>query len=193
MGTRGLVTFVTTDGAVKSSYMQYDAYPTGVGKEVLSFLHKAATTENIDAMTKLIDDLVVVSQETKPTQRQQDDLRMYADPRVSTGELDEWYVLLRRTQGNPALTLHSGHIEDTTSFGNDSLFCEWVYAINMHDKTFEVYEGFQKGKVAQHGIWAGAPVTGDYGSVERVAVWPLTDLPNEEEFINALVAEEDRG
>jgi len=182
LGTRGLVTFVTKDGVVKSAYNQYDAYPEGVGVSVLSFVRKATTTENIKAVTRLIDNLTVVSQKVEPTAQQISELSMFADTKVSTGELSEWYVLLRRTQGNPAMILYSGHVEDMTDFGKDSLFCEWAYAINMQDNTFEVYEGFQK-TPATKGLWAGSHMKDGYGSVERVAVWPLNDLPSDEEFL----------
>lgn len=182
MGTRGLVTFVSTDGVIKSAYNQYDAYPEGVGVSVLSFVRKATTTENIKAVTRLIDNLTVVSQKVEPTAQQISELSMFADTKVSTGELSEWYVLLRKTQGNPAMILYSGHVEDMTDFGKDSLFCEWAYAINMKDNTFEVYEGFQK-TPATKGLWAGSHMKDGYGSVERVAVWPLNDLPSDEEFL----------
>lgn len=182
MGTRGLVTFVTKDGVVKSAYNQYDAYPEGVGTTVLSFVRAAIDGIGSEALAEPIEDLIVVSEKSKPTIAQQAALAKYADTKVSTGELSEWYVLLRKTQGNPALILQSGYIEDMTSFGNDSLFCEWAYAINMKDNTFEVYEGFQK-TPATKGLWAGSHMKDGYGSVERVAVWPLNDLPSDEEFL----------
>jgi len=192
LGTRGLVTFVTTDGVIKSAYNQYDSYPSGVGKDVLSFVRKATTTENIKAVTRLIDNLTVVSQKVEPTAQQISELSMFADTKVSTGELSEWYVLLRRTQGNPAMILYSGHVEDMTDFGKDSLFCEWAYAINMQDNTFEVYQGFQR-ETPKHGIWAGLGQTKDtgYAGVERIGVWSLSSLPTDEEFFAVCQAAED--
>lgn len=182
MGTRGLVTFVTKDGVVKSAYNQYDAYPEGVGTTVLSFVRAAIDAIGSEALAEPIEDLIAVEEGSKPTLPQRVQLAHYADTNVSTGRVDEWYVLLRKTQGNPALILQAGYVEDQTEFGNDSLFCEWAYAINMQDNTFEVYEGFQK-TPATKGLWAGSHMKDGYGSVERVAVWPLNDLPSDEEFL----------
>ena len=122
MGTRGLVTFVTTDGVVKSAYNQYDSYPEGVGITVLSFVRAAIDAIGSEALAEPIEDLIAVEEGSKPTLPQRVQLAHYADTNVSTGRVDEWYVLLRKTQGNPALILQAGYVEDQTEFGNDSLF-----------------------------------------------------------------------
>ena len=60
MGTRGLVTFVTKDGVVKSAYNQYDSYPEGVGTTVLSFVRAAIDAIGSETLTEPIEDLIAV-------------------------------------------------------------------------------------------------------------------------------------
>jgi hypothetical protein len=70
----------------------------------------------------------------------------FTDLGVSRRSDDDWYCLLRKTQGNPALILKSGYILDSSDFMADSLFCEWGYIANFDDNVLEVYRGFQHTK-----------------------------------------------
>jgi hypothetical protein len=134
MGTRGLMAF-TVDGTTKAGYVHFDAYPSGLGADVLAWLRvEHAKPETLDAVRKL----VAVNDETEPTTEQIEALKQYSNTNVSTKQLDEWYVLLRETQGNPALTLEAGYMYGVTKVEPYRLGCghEYLYIVDFDAKTF---------------------------------------------------------
>lgn len=201
MGTRGFIGFVA-DGVEKIAYNQFDSYPDGVGATVLDFLwanrHELTCTRHSSvsgSAPDLIRKLRVVGENSTPTAEDVERLSQYADLRVGTRDPREWYVLLRETQGNPALMLQAGVIEDASGFPLDSLFCEWGYLVDMDAKTFEVYRGFQrsphgKGRFASRGEGRAAPLGNEYHPVALAQSWPLDKLPTHDEFLAALNEDE---
>jgi hypothetical protein len=205
MGTRGFVG-VVVDGNEKLNYQQYDSYPDGVGVRVLAGLKRML--EHPDALLAKARALTVVPDDTKPTPEQVKALTEFTDLGVSEQSTDDWYCLLRGTQGDLELTLAAGFVEDNSGFPLDSLFCEWGYLADLDAQTFEVYQGFQS-TVPENGRWAGRPTVeedkeahaahvvwcldngrdpwmpkeSEYKAVERVACWPLDDLPDEAAFL----------
>src|SRR5688500_15970553 len=97
MGTRGLLAF-HLNGETKAQYNQHDSYPDWLGVQVLKFLRG----QDFDELRLLVAALQVVDSNSKPTTEQIDALRKYANRNVDSGALDNWYVLLRETQGDPA-------------------------------------------------------------------------------------------
>lgn len=190
MSTRGFVGFVV-DGIEKIAYNHSDSYPDGLGLDTLRWLSKA----HIGGARRLAAALRVVEPDSKPTAEDIERLKGYANTRVGTQEIDDWYVLLRETQGNPAAMLDAGVIEDASGFPADSLFAEWGYVVDFDAKTFEVYEGFQK---QQHdkGRFAGRSDADDsrrngYWPVALVASWPLDALPTDEDFMATVEPDDD--
>jgi len=141
MGTRGFVG-VSVDGTEKIAYQQFDSYPSGVGLQALGAARKIAADPA--AWRERAAGLTLVTNDTRPTPEQVERLRQYADTAVSTGELTEWYVLLRNLQGDLIGYLDVGLMEDAGRFPLDSLFCEWGYLVDFDEGVFEVYKGFQK-------------------------------------------------
>lgn len=186
MGTRGFITFVA-DGVEKTSYNQFDSYPSGLGAEMLTWLRAALDAR--DVLQERVAALWVVDEDSKPTLEEIERLRKFADQRVSTGRLDDWYVLLRETQGNPHLILEAGVIEDASGFPADSLYAEYGYVVDLDTETFEVYEGFQK-RPHKKGRFADRErmeySVGNYYPVALAQSWKFTDLPTDEEFLAAL-------
>lgn len=179
MGTRGVTGFVI-DGVEKIGYQQYDSYPDGVGEQVLQFL-RALSPAEVDAMKDAARELRLVTPKVGPTPEQQEALSRFWDPRVSSGERNEWYSLLRDTQGRPDLILEAGFVEDHASFVSDSVFCEWGYIIDLDAEVLEIYKGFQD---APHtlGRFADRVVeeehrSNQYYPIALVASYPLSDLP----------------
>lgn len=136
MGTRGFTGFMV-DGEIKISYQQYDSYPDGVGVTVLNYLKSGPVDMAAKARA-----LRVVTDETPVTDADIASLGRFADTAVSTGDLREWYVLLRATQGDPAAILEAGTVLSALEFTKESLFCEWGYLINIDEGCLEVYQGF---------------------------------------------------
>lgn len=195
MGTRGFLTFVV-DGREATTYNHCDSYPEGLGSDVLGWArdnqHELVCDDHGSvpgSAFDLVRQLRVVAPDSKPTPEDIERLRGYADLGVGEQRLDDWYVLLRETQGDPAAILKAGVLIDASEFPNDSLFAEWGYVIDVDARTFEVYQGFQharhdKGRFADRS--PRASVSGDYYPVALVASWPLDGLPSDEEFFAAL-------
>lgn len=136
MGTRGLMAFVV-DGETKAGYVHWDSYPSGLGVGVLEWLHSALNEQTGKVLTQ-VRNLVVVNDETTPTAEQIEALKQYANTLVSSKSLDEWYVLLRETQGDPAKTLEAGHMYGDTKLQSYRLgyFSEYTYVVDFDKREF---------------------------------------------------------
>jgi hypothetical protein len=194
MGTRGFVGFVV-DKTEKITYNHCDSYPGGLGRDVLDFLrskqheltcdvHRNQSGLTVDLARKLR----VVDPESTPTAEDIERLQPFANTVVSGRRLDEWYVLLRETQGNPRAMLEAGVIEDGSQFPADSLFAEYGYMVDLDAMTFEVYEGFQQAPHSKGRFAEMKPhrESNGYFPVALVQSWPLSDLPSDDAFITAL-------
>jgi hypothetical protein len=188
MGTRGIIGFITPEGEERLTYNHFDSYPSGIGINILRWLREVDLPTMRDQVAALT---LIANEDEKPTPEQRAALGRYVDGNVSTG--DDWYSLLRHTQGDLGLTLESGHIIDSAAFALDSLFCEWGYVIDMQRATFDVYRGFQT-EPPTEGRWAGAEdVTTPwepayagqkrYFPIQRVAQFSLERLPTDDEFL----------
>jgi hypothetical protein len=185
MSTRGFLGFVI-DQAEKIAYNNYDSYPDGLGLAVLDWL-QGMDREVVEDQVRKIR---VVASDTTPTDADIERLLKYADVVVGSNAVNDWYVLLRKTQGKPGLMLEAGVIQDASEFPADSLWAEWGYIIDFDQGVFEVYRGFQK---APHSRGRFAHLTGSdgYVPVALVATWSLGDLPDHERFLAAIAAGED--
>lgn len=183
MGTRGFLGFVI-DGQEKITYNHWESYPESLGVKVLEWLRIAGVdgTEHIAERARA---LLVVDGDTTPTDEDIEQLQQYADQRVSTCSLKEWYVLLRTTQGNPAAILQAGVMEDASRFPLDSLWAEWGYLVDLDRQTFEVYRGFQE-KPHSRGRFAERGGVDGYSPVALVAEWKISELPTTEDFLSAV-------
>ena len=182
MGTRGFISFVV-NGETKTAYKHHDSYPEGLGTDVLGWLRKA----HEGGARRQAAAMRVVDPSSKPTAEDIERLKPYADTGVATGQLDDWYVLLRRTQGNPAAMLDAGVIEDAGNFPADSLFAEFGYVVDFDARAFEAYEGFQKAP-HQDGRFSSLPLPepeNGYYPVALVAAWSFDELPTDAELCAA--------
>lgn len=158
MGTRGIVGF-RLHGQDKLIYNHFDSYPDGLGAEVVRALPKLL--KNPEQLTRWVEELQPVPKD-KPTPEQIKKLKKFTDLGVSEQSTNDWYCLLRKTQGDLAAILESGFYSDSRDFAHDSLFCEYGYIINLDENVLEFYVGFQT-KPHNRGRYA-APVS---ESVER--------------------------
>jgi hypothetical protein len=185
MSTRGFVGFVA-DGQEKITYNHYDSYPRGIGAYVLRWLSSA----DRGTARALARSLRVVSQACPPTDEDIARLTLYCNPDVDGGSdrptrRPTWYQLLHKTQGDPALILAAGVLEDASDFPYDSLWAEWGYLIDFDAGMFEVYRGFQ-GQPHTAGRFARPQPRDGYYPVALAACWPLEALPTEAAFLAAL-------
>lgn len=179
MGTRGLLAF-HVDGQTKATYTHWDAYPSGLGVDVLEYLHKTPLDE-VTAKAKALQK--ITDTHAAPTFEQVAKLHEYLDANVGgESEVVTWYQLLRKTQGNPERILAAGYFEDAFGFGQDSLFCEWGFVVDLDAGNFDAYEGFNTSKDPV-GLWAEVTGVGEYKPITRMASFPLSDLPSVEAFL----------
>lgn len=186
MGTRGFVGFVV-DGTEKIAYNHSDSYPSGLGTDVLEWLRKA----HIGGARRKAAELRVVDPNSSPGDEDIDRLRPYADFGVGTRQIEDWYVLLRGTMGNPTAMLDAGVIEDAGQFPMDSVMAEWGYLVDFDAETFEAYRGFQeqphdKGRFADRTPFHNPHASTQWQPCALVGSWPLSALPTDHEFIEAI-------
>lgn len=182
MSTRGAICFVI-DGTEKITYNHSDSYPDWLGVRFLKWLKDA----DLEQVAQQVRDLRVVNDDIKPTAEDIDRLAPFTNLGVSSSSTDEWYCLLRETQGDLVAILNAGYIEDGSQFPLDSLFCEWAYCLDLDRAAFEVYKGFQE-QPHSEGRFADRPVKADsrgktWYPIKLVAQWNLERLPTEEEFL----------
>jgi hypothetical protein len=201
MGTRGFIGFVA-DGGEKIAYNHFDSYPGGLGIDMLGWLRFAVgDLENpaggVDALRERVRAIRVVDGSTTPTPEDIERLSEWANTRVSRQSLDDWYCLLRETQGNPGNIVAAGVLIDSSDFPRDSLFAEWGYVVDLDASVFEAYKGFQKTRPEAGRFKDREPVDhprggkSEYYPVALAASWPLDTLPPDEEFLAALEGGED--
>lgn len=187
MGTRGLFGFRLKEKDYLA-YNHFDSYPSGLGVKMAEFVQGI---KNVKTTMAKVAKLLLVSEDEKPSYEQIQKLRKFSDPKVSTGQLDEWYCLLRKCQGNPQAILQAGVMIDGHEFAADSLFCEWGYIVNFDTQKLEVYKGFQD-KPHKNGRYARLPVEKDskYYPIALVAeipfkkVTPDSVMATENELVN---------
>lgn len=141
MGTRGAYGF-HKGGVDKITYNHFDSYPTGLGADVAEFVKNHTDEE----MNEIFDRIVMVRSNGVPSAEQIKECFRFYQPGVSMNTPEEWYSLLRATQGDlEAHAMGLRYMIDNADFLKDSLFCEWGYVINLDKGVLEIYRGFQKG------------------------------------------------
>lgn len=138
MGTRGVYGF-RIDGQDKVTYNHFDSYLVGLGRNII----KELRGYDYGRLVEVARSIVLVNKETPPTPEQIERLKKYADMDVSTKCIDDWYVLLRRSQGTmwPWFIGSLPVMVDNHDFLSDSLWCEWAYIANLDERVLEVYRG----------------------------------------------------
>jgi hypothetical protein len=168
MGTRGIMGF-RLKGKDYLTYNHFDSYPAGLGEKMVEFI----LNSKMNRIAPKVKALRLVDSNSKPTDEDKMNLRQYCDTGVSHQSADDWYCLLRNTQGDPYLALKAGVMIDSHEFVADSLFCEYAYVINLDDKVLEVYRGYQK---RPHAAGRYSSVTPQKNHEGKVEYWPIALL-----------------
>jgi hypothetical protein len=204
MGTRGIIGLVNND-IEKITYNHFDSYPDALGLDVLKWARETDAKDGWDVVREKATALRMVDEQEHLTAAEAIEHALHTDTSVGSparvpDQLPDWYQALRGLQGNLQGYLDAGVMIDSGRFPFDSLFCEWGYLINLDDSTFEVYQGFQ----------SSPPLGGRWATKERLAedqemyekhnaemptglsryypiglraVWPLHELPTDEDFM----------
>ena len=196
---------VVLDGQTRvAQYGQWDGYPEGQGSTVLEFLSsmdrplfeqkvrasRFITDEEHDAAWKKIG--VVGDWATQ--EQGEKFLQMY--PAMDRDHGAE--ILQFICANNDGVVLR-----DSSSFGLESLFCEWAYVIDLDKNVLEFYRGLNTDPAADTGRFA-ALKTSDYTPheaydgkcayhpVRLVKVYPLDALPTVDQLIEDGMTDEER-
>lgn len=189
MGTRHL-TMVVLDGQTRvAQYGQWDGYPDGQGRTVLDFLAHM--------------DRQLLEQKVRASRFITDE--EYNEAWKKTGATGDWatqeqadkfnaqFPALSRDHGADILQFICAHpdgvvLKDSSSFGLESLFCEWAYVIDLDKNVLEFYRGFNTDPAADVGRFAALKAAGyephksydgkcEYQPVQLVKVYPFDALP----------------
>lgn len=180
MGTRGLYG-IRKNGKDKLTYNHFDSYPDWLGRKIVNF----CMWTSIAGLNTLYDKIELVNKNSKPTVEQKitcESMGLF-DNSVGGGTRDDWYCLLRKQQGDldkmKACIEATGkaYMIDSSSFIEDSLFCEYAYIINLDTNMLEFYTGFQT--TPQEGNRYGVQKTDDgYYPCRLTCEFPLSEIRN---------------
>ena len=137
MGTRGAYGF-RKGGLVKVTYKHSDSNPTSLGAKVAESIRAHPDEE----LSTIFDQIIMVKSGGKPSPEQVEECLVYWDRGASLQSPDEWYSLLRKSQGNLEAYANGLHyMIDSAGFLKNTLFCAWGYVINLNEGTLEIYRG----------------------------------------------------
>ena len=189
MGTRGSYGF-RVDGEDRLAYNHFDSYPEGLGQDIYDSLRCLLDKYSLDELKDKVRKIELVKENSSPSPEQIKRLEGYADSQVSSGKIDEWYVLLRDMQGDIKAHVEEGIMISGGDFIYDSLYCEWAYIVNLDEEVFEVYRGFQR--MPNHGRYQldGTNHKNGYYPCSLIATFPLDNLPTD--TIQQIIAIKDK-
>ena len=173
MGTRGCYGF-RINKHDKVTYNPFDSYPKELGYKLMCFV---AQTQ-VSAMERIARRIKLVDRNSIPPRDLIVKYKKYADLSVSEQKYEDWYCLLRKTQGDLGVYRDDlEHMIDDSEFLDDSLFCEWAYIINLDTSQLEAYRGFNKNPSA-NGRYAHESVENSKGyfGVELIKEIELTKI-----------------
>jgi hypothetical protein len=150
-----------------TQYGQWDGYPTGTGKDIVEILKKI----DLNRFKAQLRDFTLLVPE---------DMAFNSDIENMLGnDFSSNYPELSRNTGAKILELiyntNTGLIlADNLDFGNDSLYCEWAYCINLDKNTLEIYQGFNKdSSKVNYRFDKNAKISMDYSAVKFIGEYPL--------------------
>jgi hypothetical protein len=194
MGTRHL-TAVVLNGEYKiAQYGQWDGYPSGQGRTALAFLHSKKRREKLK---KQLARCVFVTEEEMTEalaklglnewMTAEEANRFHAEfPFVNRDHGAYILDMVANTTSNPI------RLQNSISFAEDSLFCEWAYVVDFDKNTFEVYRGFNKSPIEnEKERFAKMAKTkydhaGEYYPIRLFKKYSLSKLPTEKAFLSTM-------
>jgi hypothetical protein len=138
MGAKGLIKIVCQKRTMYS-YNHIDSYPKGLGVKLVKEIRSIIKNHDLDWLIERVSKIKYVSNDTPPTEKEISKLYKFADGRVSKQSLNDWYCLLRKTQGSIKKIINAGYILNegfsVKNESNDKLI-EYVYVIDLDNKKF---------------------------------------------------------
>lgn len=167
MSTRNLTVVINGEEMKVAQYGQCDGYPEGQGKTVLEFLKGC----DLEKFRETLNNVSFLDPEDSKLHERKPELDMFTAAKV-----------LKLIYDGQATEL-----SDSREFTMNSLFCEWVYVINLDDETLEVYRGYNKEPLTEKDrFYNNGYKNGEYYPVKIVKTYSLKKLPEIEQFIKEL-------
>lgn len=187
MGTRHLVCVYANKRFQAAQYGQFDGDPGGTGIDVLDFI-RTLDPKKMDIFKKKLRNIRLHSE------KEFQDKNLYDTPKHHQPTAHELLQYIFDSEDEI-------HLVNSVAFAGDSLYCEWVYLLDLDKKTFNVYKGFvevesesaelfMKYKLPPKKKNPNYAVT-DYYPVKLVASYGLESLPETEDFVERFKEEED--
>lgn len=156
MSTDGAVGFIQNDN-MTIIYNGMDSYPEGLGCDILDFIRRWG----LDRIEEMVSNFVYVSEES-------DGKSFY--------ELGD-YFLNEEGKTDYIIDIHKKMpVYSEICFVFNSLYCEWLYLVDLDEGNLEIYKGFSKEKPV--GRFSETPPCEDgYRAVTLVRTIPLNNLP----------------
>lgn len=134
---------IKKDGKLKSMYCHYDGYISGLGRDLIDTIK----FYGVDKISNAFDKIKLVSANGKPPTDKEITIceeNGWCDFTVSTGKRDDWYCLLRLTQGDLGKLLDAD--ENTPLFGYYSKMgrAYYDYLIDLDKNIFYVLRSRKK-------------------------------------------------
>lgn len=183
MGTRSSIG-IHIDGKDKLTYNQYDGYPTNMGVAVYTQVVDMIRELGWKKIASLSKKMKQVKSDKAFTEKQKEKYGHHWE-QVSTGK--DMYSLLRGLQGDLYGMIKEGVMVGHNEFIHDSLFCEWAYILNVDEKTFEIYQGFQTSP-PKDGRYKDVPINDGYYACNLIHTIDLSH--GVAELYNALVVDD---
>lgn len=140
MGTRGLFGFRLKEKDYLM-YNHFDSYPSFLGKKIANFIKFHQEANDWDNVRKKVEKIILVDKNKIPSVKI---LKEIMKEKSVISDSEDWYSILRNNQGDLESCLTTGYMTDDHDFITDSLFCEWVYIVNLDTMKLEIYKGYQK-------------------------------------------------
>lgn len=172
MSTRGAIGFFI-DGEEFVTYNHSDSYPDWLLRKLIGEFKEYSKYHPYDTLISIIRrnvaNITLVNNDMIPTADDIIALWPYYNPNVGSGDVTDWYCLLRDVQGTIAPYLDGSLtvMIDSKGFLQDSLFCEWAYIFNLDTQKLEIYKGWNKDCNAE-GRYANVVIDDEYKGVKFV-------------------------
>lgn len=174
ISTRGLWGFVV-NGVTKATYNHSDSYPSNLGVVIKDFINNHTINELVEIANKI----KIIENDFKPTKEDIVKYHIYFNKIVNNGSVEDFYALLRESQGEPEEYFKGLDIMiNSIDFINDSLFCEWCYLINLDTNCLEIYKGFQKEAPKDNRYYDRTISYKDYYPCDMIKNIPIKNLKN---------------
>lgn len=170
MGTRHLICVVKGGDYRIAQYGQYDGHPDGRGKDVAEFVART--------------DMAVFSKRVSARIPRLNEQKIRAlFNKLGEGDFVKQYPQLTRSCSAEILDLivnqkATALSEGDLGFAADSLFCEWVWLIDLDKKQLECFKGFNKIPLedGQRFKFLDKPGYNEYRAVRFVCAASFKDL-----------------